>query len=149
MYADNIAMMESQGKPVPQEWRDKLADVRDKLNGKTPEGGFASKEVFGHPLHSTGKYSDLVPIRIAASEQSNRSLERRMQEASNHVSALGEKIGRATAIANGKMKSSKAELKAAKAYLSSHDGINDAADLESLRKETIPELYRLRKLIGG
>lgn len=145
MYRDNIATLKAQGKPIPQKWLDGLADVTDKLEGKTTEQGLiASNEVFGHPSATTDpKYQNLIPIRVGDVE----SIERKRSQAQSLLDELQTKIGKATAVSGGKVSATAKQKKEAAAYLGSMSGYEDRNNIDALRNETLPELARLQREI--
>lgn len=144
MYQDNIATKKAKREPIPQKWLDGMAAIKAKLAGKEHvAGSTAAMEVFGHPLATSNpKFANLIPITITP----DTDLSWRFTEAQKHVDELQTKIGKAHAIANGKVRATPKDKKAAKAYLSSQQGTEDETVRDMLRNETLPELQRLAKI---
>lgn len=148
MLEDNIATKRSKGEQVPQAWLNKLDQLKAEVAGREPpaEGSVASLQVFGHPQATNirpEEYGGLVPIRFSGSPEGLLPI---LTRAQRKMQDLGEKIGRAEAIANKKMKG---DVKSAKAYLASMQHTEDVTIRDLLRDETLPELNRLLREVQG
>lgn len=144
MILDAMDMKRSKGEPIPDAYRHKLAETEARLKGEKHEAGtIAASQVFGHPSATTiggEKYSNLIPIKVG----DRATVDRYTDRAQKFVDDLQSKIGRADAIARGRMKGDK---KKAKAYMGSAERTEDETVLDLLRSETLPELRRLHSAL--
>lgn len=140
LLLDNMETRRLQGQDSLPGHRRKLAELDALLKGEQVEAGaIASEQLFGHPEATNiggGKYSNLLPIRVADREK----VERYRDRAQKALDEVQSKLSTAEAITKGAIKGNK---KQAQAYLASQQAVEDSTVRDLLRHETLPELRRL------
>lgn len=145
MYKDVIDTNRSMGRPVKQDYLDKISKIDSLLSGgKQTSGVTSDPTVFGHPQQTSNpKYRNLVPIKVRTKAQ----VQKFVDKAQKVYDKLMSKYSKEEAIALGRIKATPARRKKAKSNIRSSNFQDDKMYAEMIRDETLKELQRLMRLV--
>ena len=145
MYKDVIDTNKSLGRPVKQDYLDKVAKIDALLTGSKESTGVVSDaSVFGHPQSTSHpKFRNLIPIRVRTKAQVNKFIDK----AQKAYESLMIKYSKEEAIALGRVKATPARKKKAQKNMKARDFSEMKSYAEMSRDETMKELKRLLKLV--